>query len=167
MNISCINCNKKFNIDAFLIPKKGRLVQCSSCNHKWFFKQGITNEHEATTELNKDNEEIKPFNEELEIINVKNPENLKLLEQQNKKDFVTKRMSVKKNFLNISTTKNKKNPNILGLIIIFILSFIALIIIFDTFEAPISKVLPNIEFLLYNLYETINDIKLFFKDLIL
>jgi predicted Zn finger-like uncharacterized protein len=144
MIISCINCNKKFNIDAFLIPKKGRLVQCSSCNHKWFFKQGITNEHEATTELNKDNEEIKPFNEELEIINVKNPENLKLLEQQ-----------------------NKKNPNILGLIIIFILSFIALIIIFDTFEAPISKVLPNIEFLLYNLYETINDIKLFFKDLIL
>ena len=36
----------------------------------------------------------------------------------------------------------------------------------DTFQGPISKIIPNIEFLLYNLYETINDIILFLKDLI-
>jgi hypothetical protein len=43
---------------------------------------------------------------------------------------------------------------------------VALIIVFDTFQGPISKIFPNIEFLLYNLYETINDVQLFLKDLI-
>ena len=38
--------------------------------------------------------------------------------------------------------------------------------ILDTFKGPIGKIVPNIEFLLYNLYETINDIALFLKDLI-
>ena len=42
----------------------------------------------------------------------------------------------------------------------------ALIIILDTFQVPISKIVPNIEFILYHLYETVNDIRLFLKDLI-
>ena len=37
MIVSCPNCNKKFNIDEKLIPEKGRLLQCSSCNHKWHY----------------------------------------------------------------------------------------------------------------------------------
>mgnify|MGYP003690141213 CR=1 FL=1 len=37
MIITCINCNKKFNIDSNLIPDMGRLLQCASCDHKWFF----------------------------------------------------------------------------------------------------------------------------------
>jgi hypothetical protein len=54
----------------------------------------------------------------------------------------------------------------LSLIIVFIISFIAIIIVLDTFQKPISKFIPNIEFILYNLYETIKDIVLFFNDLI-
>ena len=54
----------------------------------------------------------------------------------------------------------------MGLIIVFIISFIALIIVLDTFQNPISKIIPDIELILYNLYETINDITLFLKDLI-
>ena len=38
MIITCINCNKKFDINSDLIPKNGRLLECSSCNHQWFFK---------------------------------------------------------------------------------------------------------------------------------
>ena len=37
MIITCQNCKKKFNIDAKLIPEKGRLLQCSNCNHKWHY----------------------------------------------------------------------------------------------------------------------------------
>ena len=37
MIVSCPNCNKKFNIDQKLIPEKGRLLLCSSCNHKWHY----------------------------------------------------------------------------------------------------------------------------------
>ena len=41
MVITCNNCNKKFNVDSNLIPDKGRLLECASCNHKWFFKKEI------------------------------------------------------------------------------------------------------------------------------
>jgi predicted Zn finger-like uncharacterized protein len=41
MIITCNNCNKKFDLDSNLIPDKGRLLQCASCNYKWFFKKEI------------------------------------------------------------------------------------------------------------------------------
>ena len=47
MIIDCPNCNKKFDIDQNLLPVNGRLLQCGSCNHKWFFK---FNEIEKKTE---------------------------------------------------------------------------------------------------------------------
>ena len=39
MIISCAQCDKKFEIESNLIPSEGRLLQCSSCNHKWFHKK--------------------------------------------------------------------------------------------------------------------------------
>ena len=39
MIISCENCNKRFEVGDNLIPDQGRLLQCSSCDHKWFFKK--------------------------------------------------------------------------------------------------------------------------------
>ena len=47
-----------------------------------------------------------------------------------------------------------------------IISFIALILILDTFKAHLSLIIPNIEIILDNLYQSINDIKLFTLDLI-
>ena len=41
MIITCNNCNKKFDIDSNLISDKGRLLQCASCDHKWFFKKEV------------------------------------------------------------------------------------------------------------------------------
>ena len=41
MIIDCPDCNKKFDIDQHLIPANGRLLQCGSCSHKWFFKLNI------------------------------------------------------------------------------------------------------------------------------
>ena len=60
----------------------------------------------------------------------------------------------------------KKKYNFLALAYVFIISFIAFIIILDTFKDPITKIFPNTEILLYNLYESIKDIVLFIKDLI-
>ena len=39
MIITCEQCLKKFEIESSLIPKDGRLLECGSCNHKWFYKQ--------------------------------------------------------------------------------------------------------------------------------
>ena len=54
----------------------------------------------------------------------------------------------------------------LSLLLVFIISSIAIIILVDTFKSQISSVVPNIELILFNLYETLKDIVLFFKDLI-
>ena len=178
MIITCNNCNKKFDIDSSAIPEKGRLLLCSGCNHKWFFKKKIINESVTPVKINKLSEEpeptdvgivpteekIKPFNEQIEATE----EKMELLDENTKDNSVLKKTLIKnenKN-LNVRLSKNKKNYNILSLTIVFIISFIALIILLDTFDKPISKIIPNIEFLLYNLYESISDIVLFLKDLI-
>ena len=51
-------------------------------------------------------------------------------------------------------------------ILVIVLSFIALIVLLDTLKLPLSNIFPNLEFILFNLYETIRDITLFIKDLI-
>jgi len=176
MIITCNNCAKIFEIDSSLIPEKGRLVQCNACHHKWFFKKEIIKES-ITSVKDKTVEVTESFNEVVEASEDKTSKPMELLEKPIKASPLIEKISIKdktnekedlkedKN-IKIETSKDKKNYNILGLIIVFIISFIALIIILDTFQAPISKFVPNIEILLYNLYETINDIFLFFKDLI-
>ena len=178
MIITCINCNKKFDIDTNLIPADGRLLQCSSCNHKWFFKKETLNKPVSSFKVSQladekvatieDKEFLK---ENLNLGTKESSKTLGLLDKEiddtpaKEKIFIkdkTENEEVKSPNLIIS----KKNFNILGLTIVFIITFIALILILDTFQKPISKFIPNIEFLLYNLYETINDIVLFFKDLI-
>ena len=158
MIIACENCNKKFDVDENLIPEKGRLIQCSSCDHKWFFKNEILAKTTDTSNNvvmeifdNKSSQEEKFLGQDNRI-NIKNNENV-LLSEIVKKDEINK-------------TKINKRTNFLNLIIVFMISFIALILILDTFMEPLIKIFPNLESFLYNLYESINDIKLFIKDLI-
>ena len=47
MIITCEQCDKKFEIESTLIPEKGRLLQCSSCTHQWFYKKDILEETEV------------------------------------------------------------------------------------------------------------------------
>ncbi len=174
MIIICNNCRKNFEIDSNLIPDSGRLLQCSSCNHKWFFQKEITKKPITIGKISTIKKESKSLTvneptEETEPVEIVSIETIELLEKVKKNDTVVKEISIKdenNKDTKINSIKSKKNYNILGLTTIFIISFIALIIILDTFQNPISKFFPNIEFLLYNLYETINDFTLFISDLI-
>ena len=72
MIISCDQCHKKFEIDSSLIPKDGRLLECGSCNHKWFYKQDI---EEKTEEIiiepqlkNIEEEDIDPIRKDISQI---------------------------------------------------------------------------------------------------
>ena len=164
MIITCNNCNKRFNVDSVVIPEKGRLLQCSACNHSWFFRKKIVNtsstpiKNEFSSEITEKVENVSP--KKIELFNIPNePETI--IKKISTKDKV----EIKKSII-AESIKVKKNQNILGKIIVFIISFIALIILLDTFQNPIGNILPNVEFLLYNLYESIKDLLLFFKDLI-
>ena len=146
MIISCDQCHKKFEIDSNLIPKDGRLLECGSCNHKWFYKQDI---EDKTEEIiiepqlkNIEEEDIDPIQ--------KNISQIKKLDTSSKKKEII---------------ENKK-IGVLNIIIVFIISFVALIILVETFKKPISIYIPNIEFILNSLHEILRDIILFFKDLI-
>ena len=178
MIITCINCSKNFNVDSTLIPEKGRLLQCNACNNEWFFKKENTNETNLKKEFDKSNKDDDSFetespNKKTEFTEDESPETIKLLDKSIKNDFLINKVSPKEikkinkdGSLKKDLIKDIKNYNILGKMIVFIISFIALIIIIDTFKSPIGKIVPNIEFLLYNLYETIKDFILFFNDLI-
>ena len=169
MIITCNNCNKKFDIDSNLIPDKGRLLQCASCEHKWFFKK------EALENT------VSPIDEDISIdsINIFDQNSLSTNEEESVLDTPKDEVEVDleketkdKIEINIDESpqvntkpKKQKNFKILNIFIVAIISFVAFIIIVDKFKYPIGKVVPNIEFILYNLYESIKDISLFIRDL--
>ncbi len=82
MIISCQECHKKFEIDSNLIDDKGRLLQCGSCNYKWFFKKDNPNEinKDSKETLEKDNIKKTEILEKIEINNI----NLQKTNQKNK-----------------------------------------------------------------------------------
>ena len=158
MIITCKNCNKIFDVDADLIPENGRLLQCNSCKHKWFFKNEVVAKFiESIKDENLDVFETKNYEQDKSFIGDKNlnTNNETALADEKKIDQV-----------NVKIIKDKKKYNILSLIIVFIISFVALIILLDTFKYPLEKIVPNFEFFLYNLYESFYDIFLFVRDLI-
>ena len=168
MIITCNNCNKKFEVNSDLIPDEGRLLKCSGCSNEWFYK------HLTSINVVKNDKsniptifDAAPIKKDFKLSVKNNLENQEPLiaktQMENSKPELAKKRP--KNKDNIEVKKNKK-INILSIIIIFIISIVAFIILIDTFKSPISKIIPDIEFMLYNLYESINDIKLFFKDLI-
>jgi predicted Zn finger-like uncharacterized protein len=160
MIIGCTSCNKKFEINSNLIPDSGRLLECSNCNNQWFFKKEKSNQE--TTVIVKDQVTIEKDaskNEQLEKPILKK-------DRTNLKDASLGDQVFNVNKTAIKKSKNKVKNNILNLIIVFIISTIGIIILVDTFKSPISIVIPNIELILFNLFETIKDIILFFKDLL-
>ena len=166
MIIKCNNCHKVFEIDSGLISEKGRLLQCNGCDYKWFFKKEIIGDPPTLVKIIKPAEETTFPQKREESLEVDNLETMELLDVSfNDKTRIKKKENFD-NDLTISTNKNRNYYKVLSLTIVFIISFISLIIVLDTLLIPVSKIIPNTEFLLYNLYETINDIQLFIKDLI-
>ena len=165
MIITCNKCNKSFNVDSNLIPDQGRLLECSGCKNKWFFKKNLSSDNHDKTEINDLSKRNIPENNdekksEIIIKKIDDIVNKIVPNQIDDSNIDNPNQNNDKNY------KTKKNVNILNYIIVFIISFTAFIVLIDTFQRPISAIVPNVEFILYNLYETIKDISLFFKDLI-
>ncbi len=62
--------------------------------------------------------------------------------------------------------KNDVTKRILSNLFIIIITFVAIIIVADTFEQNLSSLIPGLSLLLDNLYETLYDLQLFIKDLL-
>ncbi len=164
MIISCPSCKKKFEIDASLIPNDGRILQCGSCNHKWFYNKHLPNKDD--------------FSKKIEIVQNDIPSNTENIIKEAEK--VISKKPRKKISNEIDEIINKKDTALikyekktqftfskfLRYIIVCIISFVALLVLLDTFKNPLSNYIPNIEQNLYSLFEIFKDIISFTKDLI-
>ena len=165
MIITCPNCNKQFKIDNSLIPDEGRDLQCGSCNHIWFYNiQEKNNEVlELKQEIISEDIETKAENKEDKIEEKQQQEEIIKTEINNKKK--EKNSEKQKNTTTLKKTENK-GSKFFSYLIVFIISFVAFIILLDTLKTPLINVFPGLEIILFNLFETLQDIKLFIIDLI-
>ena len=165
MIITCPNCKKQFKIDDSKIPQKGRNLQCGSCEHVWFYKikhESLTpltlkenfSDNEAETRIVEDN-----IADEVKI------EQLITANKFEKKEKIPKKSLEKQKSVTIQKKKINKNSYFFSNLIVIIISFLALIILFDTFQKPLINIFPELEFILLSLHETLQDIKLFIIDL--
>ena len=156
MIIQCVNCNKKFEVNSSLIPELGRNIQCGSCNHTWFYKPVTETFLKETHEINK-KEDLRVLDSEKKKKTTK--------DKQNDDQFLTEKI-VKTELTKTNEGSKFSLGRLLSYILVGMISFIALIILLDTFKSPLNNIFPELELLLYNLFETIKDMFLFFKNLI-
>ena len=159
MIIVCPCGEKKFEVNSNLIPEKGRLLKCGSCDQTWFFnkneKINIEIENIEIPINNQKNYSTSKSSEKNKTIN----DNLSDLSKDNKKDNKGSEL------IKYQAKSNFSFVKILNYLIVLLISFAAIIIVLDTFKDPLSVFFPNLELLLYSLFETLKDLVLFIKDL--
>ena len=154
MIVSCEKCLKKFNIQDNLIPDEGRELQCGSFNYKWFFKKSenaISIKNEISETLTNDIH-----------INSEN-KNIDLPKKIKKNEYRPQNIEAKKK----SSIKHaEKSPKIIKKSLVLVITVIAIIILLDTFKYRLNNYIPELDSILNNLYESLKDLSLFFKDLL-
>ena len=152
MIIDCPWCKKKFNVKDELIPAKGRLLQCGECDREWFYSKNINTINETNVEVPDEEIAQKSFG----IIEDKYDDDDVF--EEDKTVELEKPKTIKK--------QKTKNVNFFKLLLVFIISFVAFILIVDTFLIQISEYVPFAAKYLDNLYQSVIDISLFFRNLI-
>ena len=157
MIIECINCNKVFEVNSELIPENGRTIQCGSCNHVWFYNPKIA---DIKKEIKQDVE-----------IDVKEKPTINQPKKNEAKTFKEKNYSKLKDKKNYEITKYKPRKSLsftklLSYLIVLLITFVALLVVIDTFSTYLYQLFPSLELVIFSLFEILKDIKLFIKDLV-
>ena len=153
MIIVCPSCGKNFNVREDQIPDKGRLLQCSNCKHEWFYTKNLNPADNKIEDLSTDEFTQESFG----VLDDKNEKRDEIIVEDKTHELEKPK--------NIEKQKTKK-VSLFKLLLVFIISFVAFILIVDTFIVQISKYIPFAEKYLDNLYQSIIDISLFFQNLI-
>ena len=163
MIITCPCEKKQFKIDSSLIPQEGRQLQCGSCERVWFYKPKIDSKAPLTLNENNPENKIEPAIET-------NDKNLEFRENLQKEKIIEPEIKNKTSKEILNKVKKLENENkgskFFSYLMVFIISIVALIILLDTLKTPLINVFPGLEIVLFNLFETLQDIKLFIIDLI-
>ena len=171
MIIECPNCNKKFNLDEKLIPYNGRTLKCSSCSHIWRYKVSlnIDNNNNKVPEDKNNKSDIKLSQTDEKINEVRKKDKVKDDLNISKKSISEKKIENSKVETKDKKVNNEKSSQIKFIfiyLIILVISLLGVILLLDTFKYNLSNVFPSVIPIFDSLYETMLDLKLFFKDLI-
>ena len=150
MIIICPSCNKKFEIDASLIPEEGRDLQCGSCQHLWFYKDVKEIPEPLVSKENITNQEL--FSDDQDELQIDK------IVKKTKNKYKSPKIEIKKDDSNLI-------GRFFSYLIVFIISMVAVVVLIDTFKNPLIDIFPALELILFNLFETLKDIKLFIIDL--
>ena len=132
-------------MDAIKIPVDGRLLQCGSCSKQWFFKK----------------DEIIEKSENFSLEKIKSKNNFEFKIEKENEIPLNENNNINQN----KDLKEFKVGKYLNFFIAIIISLIGIVLILDTFKIQLSNILPNLDAILNNLYESLKDIKLFIYDL--
>ena len=168
MIISCIKCNKKFTVDDKLIPELGRILECGSCLHQWHYIPVLVinkNIDTKKTERVIKNDEPFIFDKQSNEKNIINQKIISSVDNNNTKNSIPN-LEGNKNPDDQVVQNKKTKSNFLYKLLVVILTFVAFIIILDTFRDKLSNIFPSLDLYLYNLYNVLTDIFLFFTNLI-
>ena len=162
MIIECPCKKKKFNIDINLIPAEGRNLQCGSCDRVWFYKK-----EDPIPEPLQINEDIviREKDDSGNLNEDKSKDGLIKQPVKENKKIESELSATKKTEGKSEVIKKTQRSKFFSYLIVLIISFGALIILLDTLKTPLINIFPGLEVLLFNLYETLKDIKLFIIDL--
>ena len=161
MIISCPNCYKQFKINRSLIPDNGRDVKCGSCDHIWFYK---IEDNKAELLTLSDDFVDKKIEDEIDnkiVENINEHNDVTLEKDIDDKKDKTEDKIVEKQIPAKNKIKKNTSGKFFSYLIVSIISFVALIILIDTFKVPLINIFPGLVLVLFNLFETLKDIKLF------
>ena len=166
MIIQCENCNKKFEIQDNLIPDDGRLLECGSCAHQWHYTP-IT-KLELTDEVQTKVDEVQVKTDEVQIKD--EPTEQLIIKKTKKKSKIIEKIDESDtdneiDQTNENITTKEKNISFINFLLVGIISFVAIVILVDTFKNQIAYVIPNISLYINELHEILRDIFLFIADL--
>ena len=160
MIITCPCEKKQFKIDSSLIPQEGRELQCGSCERVWFYKPENENEVPLTLNENASVDKVEP---EIQIKDQNEEFSEKLNQEKTIKPIIKE--IPKQTDKTVEKSENR-GPKFFSYLIVFIISFVALVILLDTLKTPLINIFPGLELVLFNLFETLKYIKLFIIDLL-
>ena len=132
MIIICPSCGKNFNVRDDQIPDKGRLLQCSNCKHEWFYTKNPIPIDDNKDELSNDELTQESFG----ILDEE--------EDQHDEEIAEDKTVELDKPRNTDKQKTKK-INLFKLLLVFIISFVAFILIVDTFIVQIAVYIPFAE----------------------
>ena len=124
------------------------MLQCGTCNNKWYFKKKIINKENVN--------KIENTTKNIPIDDTAKKKNV---------EKVVTDQDLNEGEKYINKKQNKVSKNYIKLFLVLFITFVSIIVLLDTFKLYLNFI-PQVDKILNNLYETLKDMYLFFEDLI-